>query len=89
MREQIDLERQIRDNTKKEEEISDMEKRLAYLRADTSGGNQLDILQLEKELEEARESYGDTLIDQELDRLSKANEDAAEQREEQIKIMND
>ena len=85
--ESIDLSRQIRDNTKTEEEIAEKEARLAYLRRDTSGANDLAIKQLEKELEQARESYGDTLIDQELDRLSQANEDAAKQRERQIEIM--
>ena len=85
--ESIDLSRQIRDNTKTEEEIAEKEARLAYLRRDTSGANDLAIKQLEKELEQARESYSDTLIDQELDRLSQANEDAAKQRERQIEIM--
>jgi len=58
-----------------------MEARLAYLRADTSSGNRLEILELEEQLAEARESYGDTLVDQEIERLNKANEEAAEQRE--------
>ncbi|MBQ4060606.1 MAG: hypothetical protein IJD46_01140 [Bacilli bacterium] len=48
LQESIDLERQIRDNTKQEEEITEMEARLAYLRADTSGGNRLEILELEE-----------------------------------------
>lgn len=85
--ESIDLSRQIRDNTKTEEEIAQKEARLAYLRRDTSGANDLAIKQLEKELEEARQSYGDTLVDQELDRLSQASEEAAKQRERQIEIM--
>ena len=85
--ESIELERQIRDNTKTEEEIADKEARLAYLRRDTSGANDLEIKQLEEELADARESYGDTLIDQELDRLNKVNEEAVEQREKQIELM--
>lgn len=87
LQESIDLERQIRDNTKQEEDIAEMEARLAYLRADTSSGNRLEILELEEQLAEARESYGDTLVDQEIERLNKANEEAAEQRERQIEIM--
>ena len=87
LQESIDLERQIRDNTKQEEDINEMEARLAYLRRDTSGGNAMEIAQLEEELREARESYGDTLIDQEIERLSKDAELAAEQRERQIEIM--
>ena len=43
---EISLQRQIRDNTKTEEEISDDEARLAYLRRDTSGGNELESLKL-------------------------------------------
>ena len=87
LQESIDLERQIRDNTKTEEEINDMEARLAYLRRDTSGGNAVEIAQLEEELANARESYGDTLVDQEIERLSKQSEEAAAQRERQIEIM--
>lgn len=87
MREQIDLERQIRDNTKTEQNIADKEARLAYLRRDTSGANAVQIAQLEKEIREAREGYADNLIDQELERISDANEKAAEQRQQQIDIM--
>ena len=87
LQESIDLERQIRDNTKKEEDINEKEARLAYLRRDTSGGNALEIARLEEELANDRESYGDSLIDQEIQRLVEENERAAEQRERQIAIM--
>ena len=87
LRESIDLERQIRDNTKTEEDIADKEARLAYLRRDTSGANDLEIQRLEKELADQKEGYGDTLIDQELDRLSTENEKADAQRERQITLM--
>lgn len=85
--ESIELERQIRDNTKTEEDIADKEARLAYLRRDTSGANDLEIMQLEEELANMRESYSDTLIDQEIDRLAKQNDEAAEARQRQIEIM--
>lgn len=88
LRESIDLSRQIRDNTKTEEDIADKEARLAYLRRDTSGANQLEIQQLEEELKEMRQSYQDSLVDQELDRLNQVNETANEQRERQIEIAN-
>lgn len=83
----IDLQRQIRDNTKTEEDIADKEARLAYLQRDTSGANAVEILKLQEELDQARQDYQDTLIDQELDRLNEANDIAAEQRERQIEIM--
>lgn len=87
--ESIELERQIRDNTKTEEDIADKEARLAYLRRDTSGANDLEIKQLEEELADMREGYSDTLIDQEIDRLTKQNDEAAEARQKQIDIMQD
>lgn len=88
LRESIELSRQIRDNTQTEEDIADKEARLAYLRRDTSGANQLEIQQLEEELKEIRQSYSDSLVDQELDRLNQVNETANEQRERQIEIAN-
>jgi TP901 family phage tail tape measure protein len=87
LRESIDMERQIRDNTKTEEDIADKEARLEYLRRDTSGANQTEILKLEEELRNSRESYGDTLVDQAIDQLQKDNDLAAEQRSQQIEIM--
>ena len=53
----------IEDTDTTEEDIANKEKRLAQLQMDTSGGNQLEILQLQKEIDEAREGYQDSLID--------------------------
>lgn len=87
MQEQIDLERQIRDNTKTEEDIAKKEARLAYLRRDTSGANATEIMKLEQDLADARQNYTDTLIDQGMQKLSDENQKAAEQRQQQIDIM--
>ena len=87
IKEEIDLTRQIRDNTKTEEEITDMENRLAYLRRDTSGANDLEIMKLEKDLEDARQNYTDTLIDQALDQMQQDADLAAEQRAKQQEIL--
>ena len=87
IREEVDLQRQIRDNTDTENQIKDMEARLAYLRRDTTGANQTEILQLEKQLEDTRRDYSDTLVDQSIDRLSKDNDAAAEQRQHQIDLL--
>ena len=84
---EISLQRQIRDNTKTEQEIADNEARLAYLQRDTTGGNDLAALQMGKELEDQRESYSDNLIDQAIQRLQDDNDAAAQQREKQIEIM--
>jgi hypothetical protein len=77
MQEQIDDARQLRENEKTERELADKETRLAYLRAN-SAGNELEILQLEKELAEEQENYTDSLVDQAIDRLTDANAEAAE-----------
>ena len=87
LREQIDLSRQIRDNTEKEEDISKKENRLAYLQRDTSGANDLEILSLQKELKDAREGYSDTLVDQAIDKMQKDADTASEQRQRQIETM--
>ena len=87
LRESVDMERQIRDNTKTEEDIADKEARLAYLQRDTSGANQQEILNLQKDLTDARESYGDTIVDQAISQLEKDNQKAEQQRQEQIDIM--
>lgn len=68
--------------------IQDKEARLAYLQLDTSGDSNLEILQLQKELEEDRKSLEQNLIDQALTNLEDANERAQEQRERQIEIAN-
>ena len=87
MQEQLDEYRQNRDNQKTEEEIADKQRRLAYLQQDTSGANALEILRLQKEIDEATEDYTDTLIDQKISELQKQNDEAAEQRQQQIDIM--
>lgn len=83
----IDLQRQIRDNTQTEEDVNEKEARLAYLRQDTSNGNLLEIKQLEEELADDRQNYEDSLIDQQLERLTQQNDDAQTARERQIDLM--
>ena len=80
--------RQDRQNERTEQEIADKENRLAYLKRDTSGAYAVEIQKLEKELEDARENYTDTLIDQAIDQMAKDADVAAEQRQRQLDIMN-
>lgn len=83
----LDKIRDMRDNQDREEELAQKERRLAYLRQDTSGANRAQILDLQKELEDERRDYTDTLIDQKISELEKQNEDAAEQRQKQIDLL--
>ena len=87
MQTSLDEYRQERDNQKTEEEIADKQQKLAYLQMDTSGANQLEILQLQEEIDQAQEDYTDTLIDQKISELQQQNDEAAEQRQTQIDLM--
>lgn len=83
----IDKQRQDRDNQKTEDEIAKKERRLSFLRQDTSTDNSVAIKELEKELSELKQDYTDELLDQKLSLLQDQADFAAEQRERQIKLM--
>jgi hypothetical protein len=53
---------------------------------DSSGGNAVEIAELQKEIEEDKQSHTDSLVDQAIEKLSRENERAAEQREKQLEI---
>ena len=82
----VDKMRQDRENAETEEEIADKQRKLAYLQQDTSGANDLAILQLQDEIEQAQQDYTDTLIDQKISELQEQNDKAAEQRQQQIEL---
>ena len=83
----LDERRKQEDNAKTERDISQKQQRLAMLRADTAGGHQVEIAQLEKEIADSQQSYQRTLEDQLLDRLQQQADEASEQRERQIELM--
>ena len=83
----LDERRKQEDNLKTEQEIAQKQQRLAALRADTSGGHQVEIAQLEKEIAEAQQSYQRTLEDQLLDKLQQQADQAAEQRDRLIELQ--
>ena len=83
----LDKQRQERENERTEEDLSNKQRRLAYLQQDTSGANQMEILRLQKEIEEGQEDYTDSLIDQKINELQQQNDIAAEQRQYQIDLM--
>lgn len=83
----LDKQRQERENQKQEEDLASKRARLAALKRDTSGANAVAIKQLEKEIAEQEEGYTDTLIDQKISSLEEQNEEAREQRERQIDLL--
>ena len=89
IQEQINENRQNRQNEEAEKNIEQLRSRAAYLSMDTSGANQLAILDLNKEIEQAEQSYQDSLVDQSIQQLQDANEQAYEQRERQIRVAED
>ena len=89
VRKELEKQRREEQNKKTEEDISDKMNRLAMLRADTAGSNAAEIAKLEKEITDATGDYEDSLEDQLLDRLQDDADEAAEQRERQISILED
>ena len=87
MQASVDKYRQDRENDRTEEELSDKQRRLAYLQQDTSGANAMEILKLQEEISQGQEDYTDSLVDQKITELQDQNDRAAEQREEQIELM--
>ena len=83
----IEKMRQDRENEKTKDDLAEKERRLAYLRMDTTGGNALEIKQLEKEIKEQREQFNDDLVDQALNNMQEQNEEAAEQRQRQVELL--
>jgi hypothetical protein len=87
VKKEIDTRRKAEDNAKTEADIAKKQQRLATLRANTNGGNQVEIAQLEQEIADAQRSYGRTLEDQLLANLQTQADEAAKQRQEQIDLM--
>lgn len=87
VRKKLDERRTQETNAKTERDISQKQQRLAALRADTSGGHQVEIAQLEKEISEAQTNYQQSLEDQLVDRLQTQADEAAAQRERQIELQ--
>lgn len=87
IQEELDKQRQLRDNKEREDEMSQKERRLVYLQQDTSGANDLEILHLQEELQNERQDYTDSLIDQKISELQSQNDKAADQRQRQIELL--
>lgn len=84
---QVSRMRQQRENERTEQELQEKQRQLLYLSQDTSGANDMAILELQREIEEGTVDYTDTLIDQKIDELQMQNDEAAQQREQQITLM--
>lgn len=84
LQEKIDDDRKAREDEKARQQLTDKQTQLAYLQA--SGGSALEILQLQKEIGDNQQSYTDSLVDSAVEEMTRANQQAADQRQEQIDI---
>ena len=92
LRKNIDAQRALRDKDKQKEDLATKEKRLALLKRDTSGAYAKEILQLEQELSEQRQTMADTEIDNmisDLEEKNQANSDAYDKEVEYLQSAND
>ena len=84
---QIDQSRQARENEKTENNIRDLESRRALYAMQTDSSGALAKKELDMQIEEAKMEYQDSLVDQALQNIQDANEEASQQRERQINLM--
>lgn len=87
IQEVIAEQRKLRDIAEAREDLEEKQRRLALLRRDGSGANALEIKKLEEELEDQQENFVDSLVDKSLEDLSKQNDKAQQQRQEQITLL--
>ena len=76
-----------REQEKAAADLQKSERQLALMSMDTSGANRLDILKAQESLDNQRQSYTDSLIDKSIEQMTRDNEKAAQQREQQIALM--
>lgn len=82
----IDRQRRLRDTERGYEELAEKEKRLSLMQRDTSGANIVETKDLEKEIQEDRESLLDDAVDNIIDGLSKLYESQQELLDEEIEL---
>ena len=83
----IDARRKIRDRENSAKDLSDLEKKLALLRRDTSGVYALDILKLEQDIVDSRRNIADTATDDYISDLQERYEYEAELRNNELEAM--
>lgn len=82
----IDKQRELRDKENKYEDLAQKEKKLSLMQRDTSGANELETRQLEKEVQQDRESLLDEAIDEVIDGLSELYESQQELRDSEMEL---
>lgn len=86
LQEAIDKQRQLRDQENAWEDLAQKEKKLSLMQRDTSGANELETANLEKEIEDDRQNLLDEAIDNIIDGLSKLYESQQELRDSEVEL---
>ena len=87
MQEQLNEQRRAREMQEKKDALTDLYAQQAYLGMDTSGANNLAMVQAEEQIAQQEQDLLDASIDQKLEQIGLDNEKAAEQRERQISLQ--
>lgn len=82
----IDKQRALRDQENAYEDLAEQEKKLSLMQRDTSGANQVEALELEKDIQQTREELLDEAIDNVIEGLSDLYESQQELRDSEIEL---
>ena len=82
----IEKQRQLRDSAKEYDDLAEKEKKLSLMQRDTSGSNQVDVLNLQKEVQEDRQQVLDNEVDRIIDGLQKLYENQEELRNTEVEL---
>lgn len=83
----INKQRELRERQNAWEDLVQKEKKASLIARDTSGANQVELNELNKEIEEDRQKLLDDTVDSILDNLKEMYDLQKEQREEQITLL--
>lgn len=87
LEEAINKERDLRDRENAMNELATKEKRLSLMMRDTSGSNQKEVAELNKEIEEDRQQLLDDTVDDILEQMKESYEEQKEANEEKIALL--
>lgn len=83
----INKQRQLREQENKWNDLATKEKKLSLMQRDTSGTQQKEVLKLEQEIQDDRQSLLDSSIDSILETLKETYEEQQKEREEELEYQ--
>ena len=86
LEEAINRQRKLRDQENEYEDLAQKQKKLSLLQRDTSGANQKEALQLEKEVQQDQENLLDTAVDNIIENMKSLQETQQELRDAEVEL---